>query len=155
MVTVYRAPMRARSIQLTAGKGADEAIERGIVGIGEPLARVPRTLDEAATELGLSHGDKAGRLLRAFASVPEGTFVWTRTSDGRFRLGRISGPWRYESSRTGIVHTRPADWLERPFRPDDVPAAVAAAFARGGRNFQRIRSERAEERTRSLWQLLR
>jgi hypothetical protein len=154
-MNVYRAPMRARSVDVPAGEGADEALERGIVGIGEPLPGKPGSLEEAVTGLSERHGAKAGRLLKAFASVPEGTFVWTRSSDGWFRLGRVTGPWRYLASRTGIAHTRPAGWLERPFGPDDVPAAVAATFARGGRNFQRIHSERAEERTRSLWELLR
>jgi hypothetical protein len=147
--------MRARTLELPAGEGADEALNGATVGIGEPLPREPRTLDEAVAGLSEKHGAKAGRLLRAFASVPEGTFVWTRSGDGWFHLGRVAGPWRYEESATGIAHTRPADWLERPFGPDDVPAAVAATFARGGRNFQRIHSERAEQRTRSLWELFR
>jgi hypothetical protein len=147
--------MRARSVEAPAGEGADEAVERGLVGIGEPLSGEPRTLDEAVAGLSESHGEKAGRLLRAFAGVPDGAFVWTRSSDGSFRLGRVAGPWRYRASRTGIAHARPADWLDRSLGPDDVPAAVAATFARGGRNFQRIHSERAEEGTRSLWELLR
>jgi len=38
-------------------------------------------------------------------------------------------------------------WLDRPFGPDEVPVAVAATFARGGRNFQRTHDAAAERRT--------
>ena len=156
---VYRAPMRARTLDLPAGSGAEPAVERGLVGIGEPLPAAPRALDEAVAALGDRFGQKAARLLEAFAGVPDGAFVWTRTGDGRFRLGRLDGPWRYDSSadarRTGIAHVRPADWLERPFGPDEVPGAVAATFARGGRNFQRTHGEEAERGTLELWRLHR
>ena len=94
-------------------------------------------------------------MLRRFADLPEGALVWTRTADGTYRLGRIAGPWRYDDSaaahEVGIHHVRPATWLDRRFGEDEVPPAVAATFARGGRNFQRTHGERAERRTAELW----
>ena len=35
--------------------------------------------------------------------------------------------------------------------PDEIPAAVVATFARGGRNFQRIHDRGAERRSAELW----
>jgi len=71
------------------------------------------------------------------------------------RCLRIAGPWRYDDSSharaVGIHHVRQTLWLDRPFGKDDVPAAVAATFARGGRNLQRIHSGPAEVRTVQLW----
>ena len=88
--------------------------------------------------------------------MPEGAFVWTRGADGGYRLGRISGPWRFDDSHTahraGIQHVRPAEWLARRFGEHEVPAAVAATFARGGRNFQRTHDADAERRTAELWE---
>ena len=138
MSAIYRAPMRARDRDdVAAGAGAEFGIEQGVVGIGE------------------SHGDKGSRMLRRFADLPDGSFVWTRTSDGTYRLGRIAGPWRYDDSpaarAVGIHHVRPAKWIERPFGEDEVPGTVAATFARGGRNLQRTHDERAEQRTVELW----
>ena len=82
--------------------------------------------------------------------------MWKRATDGAYHLGRIAGPWRYEDSRgardVGIHHVRPARWLDRPFGPDEVPAAVAETFARGGRNLQRTHSAAAERRTAELWE---
>ena len=134
MTAIFRAPMRARDRDdVPAGAGAELCVERGLVGIG---------------------GGDAARVER-FAAVPEGSFVWTRLRDGSLRLGRIDGPLRDGDAPTaheaGIVHVREAAWLERPFAEDEVPAAVAATFSRGGLNFQRTHDEAAERRTAELW----
>lgn len=152
---IFRAPMRARALDVPAGVGAEHGVERGLVGIGDALGAVPRTLDEAVRAATEAHGEKAGRMLRRFAELPDGVFVWTRDTAGWYRLGRVAGPWRYDGSAAaravGIHHVRPATWLERAFGEDEVPAAVAATFARGGRNLQRTHDAGAERRTAELW----
>lgn len=135
-VRIYRAPMRSRTLELPAGVGAEYGLQQGVVGIG-PGA-----------------GPKAERMLRAFAELPDGTFVWTRDTAGLFHLGRIAGPLREDAvaaSQVGLPYVRPADWLGRPFGPDEAPADVVATFARGGRNLQRTHSASAERRTAELW----
>jgi hypothetical protein len=136
-IPIHRAPMRARDRERPMGAGARFGVERGLVGIGD------------------TPGDKGARMLHRFAGIEEGAFVWTRTGEGEYRLGRITGPWRYDDSKAardvGIHHVRPAQWLGRAFGEDEVPAAVAATFARGGRNFQRTHSAEAERRTAELW----
>lgn len=139
MSAIYRAPMRARDRDdVAAGAGAEFGVEHGVVGIGA------------------AHGDKADRMLGRFADLPDGTFVWTRTTDGSYRLGRIAGPLRHDDSpaarAVGIHHVRPASWIGRPFGEDEVPTAVAATFARGGRNLQRTHDELAERQTVELWE---
>ncbi len=134
---IFRAPMRARARDLPAGAGAEFAVAHGVVGIGDGV------------------GEKAARALHRFAELPEGVFVWTRETDGAYRLGRIAGDLRRDDSAAaravGIHNVRPATWLERRFAEDEVPPAVAATFARGGRNFQRTHDEAAERRTAELW----
>jgi hypothetical protein len=152
---IYRAPMRARDRELPPGAGAAHGFEHGIVGIGDPLARTPETLDQAIAAASAEHGQKAGRMLRGFARLPAGTYVWTRGPDGTFHLGRIEGPWRYDerlSARAvGICHTRSVRWLDQSIETASVPPAVSASFARGGRNLQRIHDEPAERATVELW----
>jgi hypothetical protein len=134
VTAIFRAPMRARDRRdLPAGAGAEHGVEHGVVGIGRADgARVER-----------------------FGAVPEGSFVWTRLTDGSLRLGRIDGPLHQadaeEAADVGIAHVRAATWLERPFAEDEVPAAVARTFARGGLNFQRTHDAAAEQRTAELW----
>jgi len=78
-----------------------------------------------------------------------------RDTDGTYWLGRIAGPLRPADQAAreaaGLTHVRAADWLERPFGEHDVPAGVAATFARGGRNFQRTHGDAVERRTAELW----
>jgi hypothetical protein len=134
---IYRAPMRARDLDVAPGAGAEYGLERGLVGIGP------------------GRGDKAARMLHRFATLPDGVFVWTRDRAGRFHLGRISGPLREDGSSgaqaVGLTHVRPTDWLRRTFTEDEVPAAVAQTFARGGRNLQRAHDDDAELLTAELW----
>lgn len=153
---VYRAPMRARDRDDVAqGAGADFGLEHGLVGTGDRLDHVPASLDEAVRAATIEHGSKAGRMLRAFAALPEGTFVWTRDSADGYVLGRITGPWRYEDGdaarRVGIHHVRPTRWYSREFGVHEVPAAVAQTFGRGGRNLQRIADGDATRATSTLW----
>jgi hypothetical protein len=148
--------MRARHRDLPDGAGARFGLEHGLVGTGDALPTPPPTIEAAIGAAADMHGAKAARMLRHFADLPEGTFVWTRSERDSYHLGRISGPWRYDESpaarAVGIHHVRPTRWLDRSFRGDDVPAAVAATFARGGRNLQRTHDEEAERRTVELWE---
>jgi hypothetical protein len=127
---IFRAPM---------GDAADAALERGLVGIGDAGG----------------NRAKAQRILERFAALPDGTFVWTRDAGGAFHLGRLAGPAADAATAPalppGLRHVRPTAWLERPFGELDVPAAVAATFARGGRNFQRTHDAAAERATAALW----
>jgi hypothetical protein len=153
---IFRAPMRARQHEAPPGAGADHGLARGVVGTGDALAPPPATLDEAVAAATDAYGGKAGRMLRRFAELPDGTFVWTRGTDGAYRLGRIAGPWSYDDSpaarAVGIHHVRPARWLPAAFAEQEVPPAVAATFARAGRNLQRTHDREAERRTAQLWE---
>jgi hypothetical protein len=125
--------MRARDRDAPGYAGARFGVENGLVGIGD------------------TPGDKGGRMLSRFVDLPEGTFVWTRTGDDEYHLGRIAGPHRHdEHAEAGIVHVRPARWLA--VKPADVPDAVKATFARGGRNLQRTHDHAAERASAALWQ---
>ena len=128
--------MRARDRDAPAGAGGEHGVENGLVGIGS------------------TPGAKGRRMLSRFAQLPAGMFVWTRGEIFYF-LGRITGPCRYDDSpaadEVGIHHVRPTLWLERPFVEQEVPVAVAATFARGGRNFQRIHGDAVEQQTTELW----
>ena len=130
MDPVFRAPMRARARDAPPGCGAEYGVAHGIVGIG----------------------DTAEARINRFAAVPDGAFVWTRDTDGSYWVGRITGPLRTAArDAAGLTHVRPADWLDRPFGEHEVPAGVAATFARGGRNFQRTHGDAVERRTAELW----
>ncbi len=153
---IHRAPMRARNRDDVApGAGAEHGLRHGVVGIGERLAAVPDSVSEAVTAAADQDGDKAGRMVRRFAELPDGALVWTRDGEGGFHLGRITGPWRYDVSSDavtiGIHHVRSVRWLPRTFAPDEAPAAVVETFRRGGRNLQRTHDDDAEQQSAEIW----
>jgi hypothetical protein len=130
MTAVFRAPMRARDHDAPPGTGAEYGLAHGLVGIG----------------------DTAEARIRRLAELPDGVFVWTRDTAGDFWLRRVAGPLRRAPrNAAGLTHVRVADWLDRPYGADDVPADVAATFARGGRNLQRTHGAAVERRTAELW----
>ena len=136
---IYRAPMRARELDLPPGTGAEYGLACSVVGIGP------------------GRGAKAARMVHRFATLPDGVFVWTRDRGGRFHLGRLAGEMREadspEALAVGLTHVRPAEWLDRSFDETQVPPAVRRTFARGGRNLQRTHDENAERATAELWRV--
>jgi hypothetical protein len=136
-VCIYRAPMRARDLEIPAGTGAEYGLARGVVGIGS------------------GYGEKTARAVHRFATVPSGAFVWTRDRAGDYHLGRVDGAVREDRSpaarAVGIVQVRRTTWLPRAFKEAEVPPAVAQTFARGGRNFQRTHDRDAERMTSEIW----
>jgi hypothetical protein len=131
--------MRARDLEVAAGAGAEFGLSSGLVGIA------------------VGRGEREARRLHRFATVPEGAFVWTRDRRSGYRLGQIcpGGVREVQSDAAagavGITHVRAVRWLERVFAEDEVPAAVAQTFHRGGRNFQRTHDREAERLTAELW----
>lgn len=144
---VYRAPMRSRRPGVPDGAGVERALAAGVCGLGE--------LPPSSTVGTVADGERAARRLERFAAVPDGAFVWTRDVDGAYLLGRLDGPYRSDASAAAraadLVHVRPCRWLSAPVDVASVPAAVVATFARGGRNFQRIRAASAGPETAAVW----
>jgi len=137
MPDVYRAPMRSRRDDFDLQATIDRALAMGLVGLGDAGA-----------------GARLERRIARFADVSEGSFVWTRDTDGRYWLGRIDGPYFYDDDGAAVdlVHVRPCRWLSQPLLEPDVPAAVVATFGRGGRNFQQTHDPNVGSETTGIWQ---
>ncbi|MET1034443.1 MAG: GAF domain-containing protein [Arthrobacter sp.] len=156
---VFRAPMRSRRPDVPRGAGTELALGTRVCGMGGAIDPPPRSLEEALDGVADAHGERAAARLERFAVVPEGSFAWTRDADGLYWLGRVRGPWRYDSGAAArdadLVHVRACDWLPEPVAEAEVPAAVRQAFARGGLNFQRVRHPSAAPGTASLGEISR
>lgn len=142
MVAVYRAPMRSRNDAVAPQATIDRARRLGLCGFGQFVSRPPER-------------ERLARRVARFADLDEGSFVWTRDTDGWFWLGRISGPYGYDADEAAaavdLVHIRPCEWLATPILEQDVPAAVVATFRRGGRNFQQIHHPSIDRETQRIW----
>lgn len=142
MVAVYRAPMRSRNDALELQATIERARRLGLCGFGQSVSRS-------------AEQERLACRVARFAELDDGSFVWTRDTNGWFWLGRISGPYFYDANETAaavdLVHVRPCEWLPTPILEPDAPAAIIATFRRGGRNFQEIHHPSIDEETQRIW----
>ena len=142
MAEVYRAPMRSRSDAVDPRATLERARRLGLCGFGQ-WAPNPDA------------GERLARRVHRFATVPDGSFVWTRDQDGLFWLGRINGPYFRDDGdgavAVDLVHVRRCAWLAEPLLEPEVPAAVVATFRRGGRNFQQTHHRSVSQETQQIW----
>lgn len=152
---VHRAPLWSRDDAVDREAAVAWALRRGVVAVGGRLDERPQDAGDAVELVRRQHDDRVADRLERFMAVAPGDFVWTRSDGLGFRLGRITGAWRFDDSASAreldLQHVRPCVWLDAEVPPPDVPADVFATFARGGRNFQRTRSSSAEVSTAQLW----
>ena len=155
LVPVYRAPMRSRHDDIPEFAAVARALERQVVGVGGCLESVPGSLAEAVVAVADQHDERLARRLDRFASAPDDAFVWTKDSEGRLWLGRLAGPWYYDSSpeahEIDLVHVRRCHWMNAPVPDRLVPPAVHVTFARGGRNWQQTHDVDASKISAILW----
>ncbi len=132
--------MRSRRDDVDFRATIERALALGVCGFGGPK----KPSDQ-----------RVARRIERFRDVDEGSFVWTRDTDGLYWLGRISGPYLYDSddaaARVDLVHVRECDWLSTPLLEQAVPAAVVATFRRGGRNFQQTHDSSVGAESQRLW----
>ncbi|WP_404435486.1 GAF domain-containing protein [Microbacterium aerolatum] len=151
---VFRAPMRSRDDNVPVGVAVDRALEHGVCGVGGRLDAPPASLTDALSQTDAAYGERFARRLERFADAPEGSFVWTRDVYEFLWLGRIGNPWSYDAGpgawAVDLVHVRPCDWIPTPIPWGQAPSSVHASFARGGRNWQRIRAADAQG-TSGVW----
>lgn len=71
-------------------------IENRVAGIGWPVDGdlVPQSPEEYAARVVETYGNRRPASIR-FSQLQQGDFLWIRDDGGVFRLGRVSGPWRY------------------------------------------------------------
>ena len=139
-VAVYRAPMRSRRDDIDPAATIERARTHGLCGFGGPEG---------------SADDRLVSRIARFREVNDSSFVWTRDPDGLYWLGRISGPYFYDTDEAAaavdLVHVRECDWLTTPLLEPSVPAAVVATFRRGGRNFQQTHDSTVGAESRRIW----
>lgn len=150
--TVWRAKIHSEREDLCDDALRDKARAycraAGIVGIGwgrwtlEAPGGAP--LEEVLAEIRGIEGWKTGgdTVRRLALEAKDGDFVWNRDSSGRYWLGRITGPWRFDTSEDAsewdLNNLRPCEWLETSFRDWEVPGAVVRSFTGRASSFCRV-----------------
>ena len=105
---------------------------------------------------GMSADDERSlRRVDRFEQVPDGSYVWTRTPDGDYFLGRLSGPLREDHRADAVaadlVYVRDCRWTTDPVPEREIPPATLRTFARGGRNFQQTHDPDVGTQSATIW----
>jgi hypothetical protein len=140
-------------------------LDNSIVGIGW---RVPEMKSGAAFEDVFDHvfnfrekgwGSRAAYTIRRFAREAEiGEFIWTRNLSGRYRLCKITGPYRYvndaDSKRADVHQVRDVEWAPEDVNDLVVPGGVVRNFVGTSSSSQRISDEPSRVLTPAIWEQL-
>lgn len=140
------------------------AIDEGIVGVdwdvevesGESLnwAEYEKRADEA----GYSDEQTWVRALNAIHEhMNEGDLCYSRDQSGKFYLGRVVGPWRYETDseyqRHELVNVRNCDWYRIRDPEETIPTELLESFERGS-VLQRIKDDRLVAFSQRLFEIM-
>ena len=140
-VAVYRVPMRSRRDDVEHGATIERALTLGLCGFGE-----------AADD------GRSTRRVERFAEVGDGSFVWTRDTDGLYWHGRIVGPYFYDANddaaAVDLVHVRECRWLAEPLL-EQAASTSSMPIARRGVMVMRLTvtkcGEGNTERALEMW----
>ena len=152
--TLWRVKMRSSLPRVDHRAALRRCRDKGIVGLGWYLdgERSSGNADRIVTAIRTSpldgYGPRAANVVRMIAcDAQEGDVVWTRDLDGRYWVGRITGPFRYGGSKAAWSHdlhqTRPVAWAPRTLDELETPGDVIRAFTGIGQSICRIPSDTA------------
>jgi hypothetical protein len=161
--TIWRTKLRSLKPGVDHQEQVDHNFDDGIVGIGWGIEGLPdgASLDDvlAAIDAEPDWTKDAVHTVRRFGEDAQiGDYIWTRDLHGRFRLGRITGPYRYENTelakRTDTHQVRDCEWANQPLSDLEVPGAVIRGFVGTSTSFSRMWDEGARTYTAWLWEKL-
>lgn len=140
------------------------AVSEGIVGVGwEVETESGKSLNwkeykHRAEEADYTDVDAWVRSLSAIHEhMDEGDLCYIRDFSGQFYLGRVIGPWRYETKpeykQHGLVNVRDCKWhrIENP--EETVPTELLESFGRGS-VLQRIKDPRLVAFSQRLYEVM-
>lgn len=161
--TIWRTKLRSLKPGVDHQEQVDHNFDDGIVGIGWGVEALPSgaSLKEVLEAIGSYPGwtKDAVHTVRRFGKDAEiGDYIWTRDLHGRFRLGRITGAYRYENTelakRTDTHQVRDCEWAKQPLSDLEVPGAVIRGFVGTSTSFSRMWDDGARTYTAWLWEKL-
>lgn len=162
---LWRAKVRSELAGVVHADAVEYCWDQNVIGTGWGLEGLPdgAPFDQVYEAVKNRNEPRWGRrtalMLRRLAEeAAVGDFVWTRDTSGRYLLGRIAGPYRYDASGAAravdLYNVRPARWAPRRLNDLEVPGAVIRTFVGPGPAWCRIHDAGARRLTPYLWEML-
>jgi hypothetical protein len=162
---IWRTKLRSKKDGVDHAKQVAYCIDGGRVGIGWGIEELPsgtglgKVVEAIRASDQPNWGRQAASTVRLFGEEAAiGDFIWTRDLEGRFRLARIKGRYRYNNSakakEVDTHQVRKADWAPRPLGDLEVPGAIIRAFSGTSTSFSRVWNRGARIYTAWIWEML-
>lgn len=162
---IWRTKLRSKKDGVDHAKQVAYCIDGKRVGIGWGIEELPsgtslkKVVDAIRANGDPGWGAQAASTVRLFGEEAAiGDFIWTRDLEGRFRLARIAGRYRYDNSakakEVDTHQVRKADWAPKPLGDLEVPGAIIRAFSGTSTSFSRIWNKGARIYTAWIWEEL-
>lgn len=140
-------------------------LDNALVGIGWRIDELPDgspfedVYDFIFNKAEKGWGKRAAYTVRRLATEAiADDFVWTRNLQGRYRLCRITGPYRYvndaDSIRADVHQVRDVEWAPDSYNDLLVPGGVVRNFVGTSSSFQRINDRGSRILTPALWEFM-
>lgn len=164
-MTVWRTKLRSTLEGIDHTEQVEHCLKKKIVGIGWGIDELPEGTDadqvaDFIETCGWDGWTKRGAdTVRRFANdAKKRDYVWTRHTNGKYLLCKITGNYRYDisaaSKRADVHQTRKVDWAPAELNDLDVPGGVVRSFIGQGSSFSRIHDEATNKLTPYLWEKL-
>ena len=92
---IYRLPLRS---QKEGGVPHDEQVEHclrnGLSALGWGVDG--GSLEEVLKQIEATYDRRGAQTVERFANAPTGSLIWTLHTDGTYRVGELTGQWRYD-----------------------------------------------------------
>lgn len=162
---VWRTKLRSELPQVVHADQVQYCLDNGLIGTGWGLEELPDgapyddVLRAVAGQTDSRRWGTAAGMVRRFGRDTQiGDFVWTRDTDGKYRLCRITGDYRYvatpQAKAVDVFHSRAVDWATKPLNDLEVPGGVIRSFVGPGQSWCRVKDLVSRRMTWFLWQKL-
>lgn len=160
--TVWRTKLRSALEGVDFTKQFEHCFEKQLIGIGWGIDgfKSDSSLDSVTSSIEAVNWKGRGKagadtVRRLALQAKRGDFVWTRHTDGKYWLARISGDYRYDGSKAAwkvdVHQTRRVEWILEGMNDLDVPGGVVRSFIGPGQSFRRIHDRATNQLTPYLW----
>lgn len=140
------------------------ALKKGIVGVGWEVEAKPgeslnwEEYEDRAKQSDYPNQEAWVRSITAIhENMNEDDLCYTRNTSGQFYLGRVTGPWRYETDpehqQHELVNVRDCNWYRIKEPEETVPTELLESFGRGA-GLQRVKDPRLLAFTQRLFELI-
>lgn len=160
--TIWRTKLRSTLEGVDHTEQVEHCLKKKLIGIGwgppdlptgSSLEKVTQFIESCDLDGWTKNG--AHTVRRFGEQARRNDFVWTRHTNGKYMLCKITGPYKFDNSKAAkaadVHQTRKVAWALEELNDLDVPGGVVRSFIGTGSSFSRVHDPATIKLTPYLW----